>query len=131
MSQPFLGAIGIFPWDWAPRGWSLCQGQLLSIQQNQALFALLGTTYGGNGTSTFALPDLRGRIALSAGNSSFGTPFVLGQVSGQESHTLSTGEIPGHTHTGTAAANGTANATDVPGGTVIPGSGSSTGAGTP
>jgi microcystin-dependent protein len=131
MSEPFLGEIRAFSFQFAPRGWQQCNGQLLSISQFNALFALLGTTYGGNGTSTFGLPDLRGRIALSAGNSSFGAPFVLGQVSGEESHTLLTTEIPAHTHTVTAAANGTANATNVPGNTVVPGSGSSTGAGTP
>jgi microcystin-dependent protein len=67
MSEPFLGQILLVPYNFAPRGWAFCQGQLLSISQNTALFSLLGTTYGGNGQTTFALPDLRGRVAISSG----------------------------------------------------------------
>src|SRR5882724_2839705 len=98
MSQPFLGAIGIFPWDWAPRGWSLCQGQLLSIQQNQALFSLLGTTFGGNGTTTFALPDLRGRAPIHWGQGPGLSNVDLGEQHGVESVTLTVANLPSHNH---------------------------------
>jgi microcystin-dependent protein len=94
-SQPYLGQIMLVAFDFVPRGWAECAGQLLPINQNQALFSLLGTTYGGNGTTTFALPDLRGRVPVQAGSPS---GIVLGERSGQESHTLSVGELPAHTH---------------------------------
>jgi microcystin-dependent protein len=105
MTQPFIGELRIFPWDWAPRGWALAQGQLLPIAQNQALFSLLGTTYGGNGVQTFALPDLRSRTALGIGNAPFGGTYVWGQQGGQESVQLLTTQIPQHIHqlTGTSA----------------------------
>ncbi len=93
MSEPFLGQIGIFGFNFAPRGWAFCDGQLLSISQNTALFALLGTTYGGNGQTTFALPDLRGRTPIH-----FDSGPVLGESGGAESHTLSAAELPAHTH---------------------------------
>ena len=107
MTQPYIGEIRIFPWDWSVRGWALAQGQLLSIAQNTALFSLLGTTYGGNGVQTFALPDLRGRVALGQGASPYGGgTFVMGQTAGTENVTLLTTQIPQHTHqlTGTSAA---------------------------
>lgn len=97
MSEPFLAEIRMVSFNFPPRGWAMCDGQLLPINQNQALFSLLGTTYGGNGITTFALPDLRGRIPIHPGNS-----FVLGQRGGEEAHTLTTGEIPAHTHAVTA-----------------------------
>jgi microcystin-dependent protein len=93
MANPFLGEIKIVSFAFAPRNWALCDGQFLSIVQNQALFALLGTTYGGNGQTTFALPDLRARSPLHAGQS-----FLLGEVGGENAHTLSSAEIPAHTH---------------------------------
>jgi microcystin-dependent protein len=93
MSEPFLGEVRMVSFGFAPRGWALCNGQLLQIAQNSALFSLLGTTYGGNGTTTFALPDLRGRTPLHAGNS-----VVLGQRLGEENHTLTISEMPAHTH---------------------------------
>ena len=93
MSSPFLGEIRMFGGNFAPRGWSLCQGQLLSIAQNDALFALLGTTFGGDGVTTFALPDLRGRIPMHVGPG-----FVAGQLSGTETVTLTSQQIPSHTH---------------------------------
>jgi microcystin-dependent protein len=131
MSEPFLGEIRAFGFNFAPRGWVQCNGQILPINQNQALFSLLGTTFGGNGTQTFALPDLRGRLAISAGTAPSGTTRVLGQVLGEELHTLASTEMPLHQHAIAAAANGTANATNVPSASVIPGSGSSSGSGTP
>ena len=93
MSTPFLAEIRIASFNFAPKGWALCDGQLLPINQNQALFSLLGTTYGGDGRVNFALPDFRGRTPLH-----FGSGFVLGERSGEETHTLTTPELPGHTH---------------------------------
>jgi microcystin-dependent protein len=93
MSEPFLGEIRIFSFDYAPRGWMACNGQLLPINQNQALFSLLGTMYGGNGQTTFALPDLRGRVPFHLGQG-----LVQGQAAGQEFHTVTSSEMPAHTH---------------------------------
>ncbi|MGB9365249.1 MAG: tail fiber protein [Xanthobacteraceae bacterium] len=104
MSTPFMGQIEIFSFNFPPKGWALCNGQFLPINQNQALFSLLGTMYGGNGQTTFALPDLRGRVPLSTGpeNPSLGT------VAGAEAVTINTQTMAGHTHTmmadGTTAA---------------------------
>lgn len=99
MSEPFIAEIILFGGNFAPRGWALCQGQLLSIAQNTALFSILGTTYGGNGTTTFALPDLRGRVPVGTGTGP-GLPNVdLGEVSGERNHTLIVTEIPQHNHT--------------------------------
>lgn len=94
-SQPYIGQIMLVAFDFVPRGWAECNGQLLAINQNQALFSLLGTTYGGNGQTTFALPDLRGRIPVQAGSPS---GIVLGERSGEETHTLTVAEMPAHTH---------------------------------
>ena len=99
MSEPFLSEIKILSFSYAPRGWAMCNGQLLPINQNQALFALLGTTYGGDGRVNFALPNLRGRTPL---HRSTGHP--LGQSSGAETHTLSPAELPQHTHSFSALA---------------------------
>ena len=85
--------------NFAPVGYALCNGQLLPISQNTALFSLLGTTYGGNGTTTFALPDLRGRVAVHSGQGPGLSPYVLGQQSGTESVTLITSQLPAHNHT--------------------------------
>ena len=93
MSEPFLAEIRMFSFDYAPRGWALCNGQILPINQNQALFSLLGTTFGGNGQTTFALPDLRGRTPIS-----FNGSHPLGERSGEESHTLTVNEMPSHNH---------------------------------
>lgn len=93
MSEPFLGEIQFFAFQFPPRGWAQCNGQLLPISQNQALFSLLGTMYGGNGQTTFALPDLRGRVPLHTGNG-----FVQGQSGGEESHRLTVAELPAHMH---------------------------------
>ncbi|MBX7185195.1 MAG: tail fiber protein [Vicinamibacteria bacterium] len=99
MSEPYIGEVRMFGFDFPPRGWAQCSGQIMSIQQNQALFSLLGTTYGGNGITTFALPDLRGRSPLHFGTLSGGGSYVLGQMSGEENHTLIQSEIPLHLHT--------------------------------
>jgi microcystin-dependent protein len=100
--QGYMAEIRCFAGDFAPKTWALCYGQTMAITTNQALFSLLGTTYGGNGTSTFQLPDLRGRIPLGAGNPSYGgSSFVLGQIGGQENHTLLITEMPRHTHVAT------------------------------
>jgi microcystin-dependent protein len=100
MSTPFLGELKIISWNFAPKGWALCNGQFLPINQNQALFSILGTTYGGNGQTTFALPDLRGRVPIHQGQS-----WTLGQAAGEEFHTLTMSEMTQHTHvlTGTTA----------------------------
>src|SRR5580658_4300697 len=98
MSTPFLGEIALFSFNFAPKGWAQTNGQLLPINQNQALFAILGTFYGGNGIQNFALPNLQGRSPIS-----FSAGFVQGQIGGEESHTLITNEIPAHTHTAMAS----------------------------
>jgi microcystin-dependent protein len=116
MSTPFLGQIALFGFGFAPRGWALCQGQILSIAQNTALFALLGTTYGGNGQTTFGLPDLRGRVANGQGQGPGLSNYVLGEVSGSENMTLTQSQMPVHTHTITLNGLGaTANVKDAPG----------------
>ena len=101
MSDPYLSELKIFSCNFAPRGWAMCNGQFLQINQNQALFSLLGTTYGGNGQTTFALPDLRGRVPMHTGDG-----LTLGQRSGEESHTLIVSEMPVHTHQANGSANG-------------------------
>src|SRR5262245_52864699 len=93
MSEPLLGEIRIFPFETAPRGWLPCNGQLVSIRQNQALYSLIGTTYGGDGTDTFGLPDLQGRLPVGLGNG-----VTLGQHGGEFAHTLVPAEMPSHTH---------------------------------
>ena len=98
MSEPFLGQIEMFGGNFAPRGWALCDGQLIAITQNQALFALLGTTYGGDGRVTFALPNLRGRIPVHAGSGPGLTPRVLGERSGAETASLTVDQIASHSH---------------------------------
>jgi microcystin-dependent protein len=98
-NEPYLGAIFIFAGNFNPRGYQLCQGQLLSIAQNTALFSILGTTYGGNGTTTFALPDLRGRSPIGQGTGPGLSPVVLGQQGGVNNVSILTSNLPAHTHT--------------------------------
>jgi microcystin-dependent protein len=93
MAEPFLSEIRIMSFNYAPRGWAMCNGQFLPINQNQALFSLLGTTYGGNGQTTFALPDLRGKVPIHVGSG-----HTLGEQGGEQAHTLSISQIPTHTH---------------------------------
>lgn len=93
MSEPFIGEIRAFPYGFAPRGWALCNGNLLPIPQNQALFSILGTTYGGDGRTTFALPNLQGRVPVHPGNG-----IMQGQASGEEAHALAISEMPAHNH---------------------------------
>ena len=103
--DPFLGEISWFAGNYAPRGWAFCDGQLLDIASHQALFALLGTTYGGDGRTTFALPDMRGRSPLHAGTGPGLTPKRLGARAGEETVTLTTNEIPSHSHSHRASSN--------------------------
>src|SRR5579872_5955703 len=98
MSNPFLAEIRIFTGNFAPKGWALCNGQLMSISQNTALFSLLGTYYGGDGVSTFALPDLQGRVPIHQGTGSGLSAYVIGQKSGSESVALAINQIPAHSH---------------------------------
>jgi microcystin-dependent protein len=93
MSQPFLGQLMLASWNFAPKGYATCNGQLLQINQNQALFSLLGTTYGGDGRTTFALPNLQGRTPIG-----YGAGFNLGLVGGEDAHTLTQKEVPSHIH---------------------------------
>lgn len=103
MSEPFLAEVRIVGFNFAPRGWAFCDGQILPINQNQSLYSLLGTTYGGDGRTTFALPDLRGRTPIHVGRSNGGQHHTLGQKSGEETHTLSANEMAQHTHVGVKA----------------------------
>ena len=103
MSSPFLAEIRTFSFNFAPKGWAMCNGQLLAINQNAALFSLLGTTYGGNGVTNFALPDLRSRTPIHWGQGPGLANVVLGQVGGEESHTLTLTELPAHNHSFTAS----------------------------
>lgn len=103
-TQPYLGQIMMVGFNFAPKGWALCNGQLLPISQNNALYAILGTTYGGNGTTTFALPNLQGRVPIHVG-----TGFQLGAAGGEDAHTLTLTELPTHGH-GVIASSITADA---------------------
>jgi microcystin-dependent protein len=112
MSNPYVGEIRLFAGNFAPQGWAFCSGQLLAISQNDVLFQLIGTTYGGDGQQTFALPDLRGRVPVHQGSG-----FVIGQMAGSETITLTQNQIPGHTHV--PRANTAAASVTAPGGAVL------------
>lgn len=103
MADPFVAEIRVFPFNFAPKGWALCNGQLLPISQNTALFSLLGTNYGGDGKSNFALPDMQGSVPLHPGQAQSGTEYFLGQIGGTQNVTLLQSEMPAHTHTLMAA----------------------------
>jgi microcystin-dependent protein len=121
MSEPYVGQIEFFAFGYAPKGWNLCAGQLLPVSQNQALFALLGTTYGGNGTTNFQLPDLRSRVPVGStvGAGSQGN-WTLGETQGEENHTLLITEMPQHAHIVNAVSGqGSNNSIDVPGTTTV------------
>lgn len=96
MAQPYVGEIRLFAGNFAPAGWAFCSGQLMAISENETLFQLIGTTYGGDGQSTFGMPDLRGRVPIHQGTG-FST-FIIGQIAGVEAVTLTTNQIPSHTH---------------------------------
>ncbi|MDA2917990.1 tail fiber protein [Desulfobacterota bacterium AH_259_B03_O07] len=113
----FIGEVRIFAGNFAPRNWALCDGQLLPINQNQALFSILGTTYGGDGRTNFGLPDLRGRVPTHAGNGPGLTPRTLGAKGGEEAQVLTVQEMPSHTHT-LNARNQRGN-TNIPSGNVL------------
>src|SRR4051794_23515172 len=98
MAEPFLGEVRIFPFGFAPTGWAACNGQLLSIAQNTALFSLLGTTFGGDGRVTFGLPNLQGRLPLHAGQHPGGSQFYSGEEGGEETVLLNGAQLPVHTH---------------------------------
>jgi len=108
MSQPYVGEIRIFPGNFAPAGWGFCDGSLMAISQNPTLFQLIGTTYGGDGQTTFALPDLRGRVPIHMGTN-LGNTYVIGQNGGVETVALTTNQIPAHNHVPTAAFNAGGN----------------------
>jgi microcystin-dependent protein len=98
MAEPYVGEIRMFGFNFAPVGWAMCNGQIMSIQQNTALFSLIGTFYGGNGTNTFALPDLRGRVAMHQGQGVGLQQYVIGEQAGAEFVALTTQQLPSHSH---------------------------------
>lgn len=106
MGTPILGEVKIIGWNFAPQGWAFCNGQFLPINQNQALFSILGTMYGGNGQTTFALPDLRGRVPIHQGSG-----FIVGEKGGQEVHTVTLSEMAAHNHFMNVFTTNTTNAT--------------------
>jgi microcystin-dependent protein len=124
MSEPFLGMIAIYGFNFAPRGWAFCNGQILPIAQNTALFSLLGTMYGGNGQTTFGLPDLRSRFPNHFGQGPGLSSYTQGQVGGTESATLTVNQMPAHNH------NSTTPATGADGNSIDPAAGAVFGAGT-
>ena len=113
MAEPYLAEIRIMSFEFAPKGWALCNGQLLPINQNQALFSLLGTTFGGDGKFNFALPDLRGRTPMHSGNG-----HTVGERAGEQAHTLTVNEMPTHTHAANASS-ASSGGNSVPAGRVL------------
>ncbi|MDP4261964.1 MAG: tail fiber protein [Bacteroidota bacterium] len=123
--DPYMANVTVFAGNFAPRGWMFCNGQLLSISQYDALYALIGTFYGGDGQTTFALPDLRSRVAVSTGQGPGMSSYQLGQTGGNESVTILSNQLAQHTHalislTGAPAASSAPGITDTPGNTVVP-----------
>lgn len=115
MSEPFVGEVRMFAGNFAPRGWAFCDGQLLAVSQNDALFSLLGTIYGGDGRTTFGLPDMRGRLAIHAGSGPGLSPRRLGAKAGSENETLTVNQLPSHNHS--------VNASDTAGSSTTPSGG--------
>src|SRR5215211_4319727 len=113
MSEPFIGQIMLVPYNFAPRGWAFCAGQILPIAQNTALFSLLGTTFGGNGQTTFALPDLRGRAPIGQGQGPGLSNISLGEAAGTETVTLLSTNMPAHSHTVTCDGGGSSSLSPV------------------
>jgi microcystin-dependent protein len=124
MSEAYIGEIRMFGGNFAIKNWAMCNGQTLSISTNTALFSILGTTYGGNGQTTFMLPDLRSRVPVHFGQGSGLSNYALGQASGTENVTLTQNQMPQHTHSFTPAANANAGAGARPGGGYLANSGS-------
>ena len=116
MSEPYIGQLMITSFNFPPKGWAFCDGQLLAINQNQALFALLGTNFGGNGIQTFGLPDLQGRVPVHWGHSPTGSNYEIGERAGEEAHTLAANEIGAHTHQVTTGASKDEETTNRPDG---------------
>ncbi len=116
MTDPYIGEITLFAGNFAPRGWAFCQGQLLNIAQNTALFSILGTTYGGDGRTTFALPDLRGRAPIGFGQGPGRPYYDLGQMGGEPTHTLINPEMPAHSHPAQASGIAAGGSNASPGG---------------
>ena len=112
MAQPYVGEIRMFAGSFAPCGWMFCSGQLLPISENETLFQLIGTTYGGDGESTFALPNLQSRVPIHQGTGPDGVTYQLGEMAGTESETLTTQQIPNHTHVATCSTNPAIGATN-------------------
>ena len=106
--DPFIGEIRLVAFNFAPQGWAFCNGQILAVQQNAALFSLLGTVYGGNGSTTFALPNLQSRVAVCMGQGQGLSPYLIGQMAGTENTTLNMNNLPAHTHNVALSANHTA-----------------------
>jgi microcystin-dependent protein len=129
MSEPYMSQIEIFGFNFPPKNWMTCSGQTLGISQNAALFSLLGTTYGGNGTTTFQLPDLRSRIPVGWGQGVGLSNYDLGQVGGVESVTLQQNQVPAHNHLINADSSATTTTTNVPSGSVTLGRSSGTASG--
>ncbi len=117
-SEPFIGEIRMFAGNFAPRGWAFCDGQLLAVSQNDALFSLLGTIYGGDGRTTFGLPDMRGRMVMHAGTGPGLSTRRLGEKGGAEQVTLTAANVAGHTHAAVVHASSTSGNTDLPTGAV-------------
>jgi len=121
MTTPYLGQITLFGGNFAISGWAFCNGQLMSIAQNTALYSLLGTTYGGDGVSTFALPNLQSRVAVGQGTGAGLSPYLIGQVGGTENVTLTSAQMPGHSHGFTASGTTAVSGGQSPSANVIPG----------
>ena len=122
--EPFIGQVIMFAGNFAPRGWAFCEGQLLAINSNQALFSILGTTYGGDGRTTFALPDLRGRVAIHPGNGPGLPSYQLGQKGGADTTTINVTNMPSHNHQATVSVTSALHFTPAAGDETSPGGGS-------